>query len=95
MKMISPGLFRTLETRLIAGRDTDWMDLYNQRNVALVSESFARETWNTVAGAIGKRIKLGTTGSWQEVIGVVADINGAGANQPAPRSYTGQRASIR
>jgi len=85
MKMISPGLFRTLETRLLAGRDVDWMDLYNQRNVALVSESFARETWNTVAGAIGKRIKLGTTGSWQEVIGVVADIHDAGANQPAPR----------
>ncbi|HYK60050.1 MAG TPA: ABC transporter permease [Bryobacteraceae bacterium] len=84
MKMISPGLFRTLETRLIAGRDVDWMDLYNQRNVALASESFARETWNTVAGAIGKRIKLGTTGSWQEVIGVVADIHDAGANQPAP-----------
>jgi predicted lysophospholipase L1 biosynthesis ABC-type transport system permease subunit len=60
------------------------MDLYNERNVALVSEGFARETWNTIAGAIGKRIKLGTTGTWQEVIGVVAAMHDNGADQPAP-----------
>jgi predicted lysophospholipase L1 biosynthesis ABC-type transport system permease subunit len=84
VKMVSPGLFRTLETRLIAGRDLDWNEIYNQRNVALVSESFARETWNTAAGAIGKRIKVGTTGSWQEVIGVVADIHDDGADQKPP-----------
>lgn len=82
--MISPNLFRTLETRLVAGRDLDWDELYNQRSVVMVSENFARETWNTVTGAIGKRIKLGTTGSWQEVIGVVADIHDAGANQNPP-----------
>jgi predicted permease len=84
VKMISPGLFRTLGSRLIAGRDVDWMELYNQRNVALVSESFARETWNGVAEAIGKRIKVGTTGPWQEVIGVVADIHDNGADQQPP-----------
>ncbi|MBV8845066.1 MAG: ABC transporter permease [Bryobacterales bacterium] len=84
VKMISPGLFRTLQTRVIAGRDVDWAELYNERNVVLVSESFARETWDTVAGAIGKRIKLGTTGSWQEVIGVVGDIRDNGADQKAP-----------
>jgi putative ABC transport system permease protein len=84
VKMISPGLFRTWGTPLIAGRDVDWTELYNQRNVVLVSESFARETWNTVTGALGKRIKLGTTGSWQEVIGVVADIHDDGADKKAP-----------
>lgn len=84
VKMISPGVFRTFETRLIAGRDVDWPELYNQRDVALVSESFARETWNTVEGALGKRIKLGTTGSWQEVIGVVADIHDTGPAQKPP-----------
>ncbi len=83
-KMISPGVFRTFETRLIAGRDVDWPELYNERNVALVSESFARETWNTVEGALGKHIKLGTTGGWQEVIGVVADVHDAGPDQKPP-----------
>lgn len=84
VKMISPGVFRTFETRLIAGRDIDWTEIYNERNVALVSEAFARETWNTVEGALGKRIKLGTTGSWQEVIGVVADIHDTGPAQKPP-----------
>ena len=84
IKMISPGLFRTLETRLLAGRELDWNEIYNQRNVVVVSESFARETWNTVAGAIGKSIKVGTTGSWQEVIGVVGDIHDDGADRKPP-----------
>jgi predicted permease len=84
IKMISPGLFRTLGTRLLAGRDLDWQELYTQRNVTLVSEGFAQETWKTVTGAIGKRIKIGTTGGWQEVIGVVADIHDNGADQSAP-----------
>jgi hypothetical protein len=52
--MISPGLFRTFERR-----DVDWADLYNEQNVAPVSESFAHETWNTVAGAL-----LGSASSW-------------------------------
>jgi predicted permease len=84
IKMISPGYFRTLGTRLVAGRDVDRAELYSERNVALVSETFARQTWNTVAGALGKRIKVGTTGDWQEVIGVVADIHDDGADRPAP-----------
>jgi predicted permease len=84
VKMISPGLFRTLGTPLLAGRDVDWSELNNERNVALVSETFARETWNTVTGAIGKRIKVGTTGDWQEIIGVVGDIHDAGADRKPP-----------
>jgi predicted permease len=84
IKLISPGLFRTLETPLIAGRDVTWVELYNERNVALVAESFARQTWNSVGGAIGKRIRLGTSTSWQEVIGVVADVYDDGTDKKAP-----------
>ena len=81
---ISPGLLRTLGTPLLAGRDFDWAELHEQRNVALVSESFAREAWNTVEGAVGKRIDVGGDGSWLEVIGVVADVYHDGVDQPAP-----------
>ena len=84
VKMISPGYFHTLGTPLVAGRDLDWAEMYSERNVALVSATFARETWNTVSGALGKRIKVGTTGDWQEVVGVVADIHDDGADRPAP-----------
>jgi predicted permease len=84
LKSISPGLLQTLGTPFLAGRDFDWVELYNQRNVALVSESFARETWNSVDGALGKRIRVGTDGPWQEVIGVVADVYDDGPDQSAP-----------
>jgi putative ABC transport system permease protein len=84
IKRVSPGLFQTLGTPLLAGRDFDWQEIENQRNVAVVSENFARETWNTVEGALGKRVRIGTDGPFQDVIGVVADVYDDGAHQPAP-----------
>jgi predicted permease len=81
---ISPGLLQTLGTPLLAGRDFDWTELHEQRNVALVSERFARETWNSVDGALGKRLRVGTDGGWQEVIGVVADVYYNGVDREAP-----------
>ncbi|HEV2690030.1 MAG TPA: ABC transporter permease, partial [Bryobacteraceae bacterium] len=35
---VSPGFFRTAGTRLIAGRDLTWTDVYAQRHMAMVSE---------------------------------------------------------
>jgi predicted permease len=84
IKMISPGALQTLGTPLRAGRDFTWEELLNQRNVAMVSESFARGEWSTVEGAIGKRVLVGTSQTWQEVIGVVADVYDAGADRPVP-----------
>ena len=81
---ISPGLLQTLGTPLLAGRDFDWTEVREQRNVALVSASFARESWNSIEGAVGKRIDVGNDGSWQEVIGVVADVYNDGVDRPAP-----------
>jgi predicted permease len=80
---ISPGLLQTLGTPLLAGRDFDWTQLHDERNVALVSESFARETWSSIDGALGKRLRV-WDGSWQEVIGVVADVYHLGVVEPAP-----------
>ena len=84
IKFMSPELLQTLGTPLLAGRDFTWAELYNQRNVALVSEGFARAAWNTVEGAIGKRVLVGTSETWQDVIGVVADVYYLGADQEAP-----------
>jgi putative ABC transport system permease protein len=81
---ISPGLLQTLGTPLLAGRDFDWVELHEQRNVALVSERFARETWNSIEAAIGKRLRVGTDGGWQDVIGVVADVHHDGVDREAP-----------
>jgi putative ABC transport system permease protein len=84
IKIISPGALQTLGTPLLVGRDFTWEELHNQRNVAMVSESFARGEWSTVEGAIGKRVLVGTSQTWQEVIGVVADVYNDGADRPAP-----------
>ena len=83
-RLMSPGALQTLGTPLLVGRDFTWEELYNQRNVAMVSESFARTEWSTVEGAIGKRVLVGTSQTWQEVIGVVADVYDDGADRPAP-----------
>jgi putative ABC transport system permease protein len=84
IRLISPGALQTLGTPLLVGRDFTWEELFNQRNVAMVSESFARGEWSTVEGAIGKRVLVGTSQTWQEVVGVVADVYDDGADRPAP-----------
>ncbi len=81
IKWISPGLFRTLGTPLVAGRDLTWVEIHEPRNVTLVSESLAREEWNSASAAIGKRIHVGISGPWQQVVGVVADIYDDGADK--------------
>src|SRR5262249_28239201 len=41
---------------------------------------------NTVEAAIGKRVLVGTSQTWQEVVGVVADVYDNGADQEPPPS---------
>jgi predicted permease len=84
-KRVSPGLFRTTGTRLIAGRDYDWADLYGFRPVVIVSENLARELWGEPRTAIGRRIITMLPGAPpHEVIGVVQDVYDNGVHQPAP-----------
>jgi predicted permease len=84
VKFISPGLFQTLGTRLIGGRDFTWREIYAKSELALISENFARETWGGTRAALGKRIREGTGGPWREIIGVVADLYDDGAYRPPP-----------
>ncbi len=69
---VSPGYFHTVGTRIVAGRDFDWTDLYGLRGKVIVSDNFARESWGSAQAAIGKRITV--SGPWNEVIGVVEDV---------------------
>jgi predicted permease len=84
IKIMSPGALQTFGTPLLVGRDFTWEELYNQRNVVMVSESFARGEWGTVEGAVRKRVRFSTSQTWQAVIGVVADVYDDGADRPAP-----------
>jgi predicted permease len=81
---VSPGFFRAQGTRLAAGRDFSWSDMYNLRPVVMVSENLAKELWGSPANAIGKRVRPIDISPWFEVIGVVQDVRTVGVQEPAP-----------
>jgi predicted permease len=83
-RMIAPGFFRTLGTRVIAGRDFTWTDLYQKRYVAIVSENLARELWGAGGAALGKRIRVGNTDPWRTIVGVVEDVYDNGMQVKPP-----------
>ena len=81
---LSPGYFHTVGTRFVAGRDFDWTDLYGLRNRVIVSENFARESWGSAQGALGKRLRMWSGLPWQEVVGVVENVRQVSVDTPAP-----------
>ncbi len=81
---VSPGLFGSLGTRIKAGRDLTWTDIYGGRKFVLVSENLARELWGSVQAAVGKRVRANDADVWREVLGVVEDVRHSGAQEPAP-----------
>jgi putative ABC transport system permease protein len=83
-RFTAPGFFQTVGTPLIAGRDFTWTDLYERREVAMVSENMARETWGSPSAALGKHIHEGMKDPWREVVGVVGNVADDGAQQKAP-----------
>jgi predicted permease len=82
-KFVAPDLFSTVGTRLVAGRDYTWTDIFERRLVAVISENMAREMWQSADGAIGKRIRENTANPWREIVGVVADVHDDGVELPA------------
>jgi predicted permease len=90
LKIVSPGMFDTLGTPLVAGRDFTWTDLYDLRDVAIVSENLARELWGSPAAALGKRVReyYNAKSPWREIVGVAGDVYDDGADQaPPPTIY--------
>jgi predicted permease len=83
-KGVSPGVFRTTGTRLLAGRDYTWADLYEHRPQVMLSENLARELWGSPEAAIGKRVRTSPVVPWREVIGVVQDVHENGVHEAAP-----------
>jgi predicted permease len=83
-KSVSPGLMAAQGTRLVAGRDFNWDDVFSQRGVAVVTENMARENWGEPVSALGKRIRFGRDGPWNEVVGVTENVRADGVNRPAP-----------
>jgi predicted permease len=83
-KNVSPGFFRAAGTRIVAGRDFTWTEIYDQRPVVLISENMARELWGTPSAALGKRLREFASMPWHEVVGVVQDTCERGVNEKPP-----------
>jgi predicted permease len=83
-KFVSPGFFHAAGTRVVAGRDLTWTEIYGNRPVAVVSENLAREMWGTASNAIGRRVREYKAMPWHEVVGVVEDIREQGVQENAP-----------
>ncbi len=88
VKIISPGMFQTLGTPLVAGRDFTWTEIYDLRDVAIVSENLAREVWGSPAAALGKRVReyYAPKSPWREIVGVAGDVHDDGADQHPPET---------
>ena len=81
----SPDFFSSMGTRLIAGRDFTWTDLYDKRPVGIISENLARELWGGPGAALGRRISTALPEApWREIIGVVQDVRNNGVQEEAP-----------
>jgi putative ABC transport system permease protein len=85
VRMITPGLFRTLGIRLIEGRDFDARDAAGRPLVVIVNEAVARQFWPGQS-ALGRRIRM-ESGKMQEaeIVGVVGDVRLVGL-ETAPRA---------
>jgi predicted permease len=83
-KYVGPDYFRTTGTRLIAGREVTWTEVYGLRPVVIISEDLARESWGTPSAALGKRLREFPDMPWHEVIGVVENVRENGVQDKAP-----------
>jgi putative ABC transport system permease protein len=85
IRKITPGFFKTMGTRVVAGRDFTWTDLYEKRRVAIVSENLSREWWGVPRAALGKRIREGGAADpWREIVGVVENVYDDGMHVKPP-----------
>ena len=80
-KTVAPGYFETMGNPVVAGRPITWTDIEQRRPVVVISETLAREYWQTPANAIGKRVR-GFRPNWYDVVGVVGEERDDGLNHP-------------
>ena len=86
-RRVSPGYFRTLRIREIAGRTFDSRDLAGGMPTAVVSRSFADRYWPG-EDAVGRLIRRIAPAPLTTVIGIVDDVYDVGYGQePRPTLY--------
>ena len=84
----SPGFFATMGVDVVAGREFTPLDDAGSELVTMVNEAFVR-LYLPGEDPIGKQLATGRREpTWYTVVGVVADVNRRGLDQPAtPEMY--------
>ena len=86
---VSPGYFRTLGTRMLAGRDFDERDVEGSTRVAIVTKSFSDAYLN--GAGVGARFHEpddhGGSGLDYAVVGVVADQKYTDIREAQPKTF--------
>jgi predicted permease len=84
--VVSPGAFRTLELRLVRGRDFTDADRAGAPRVVIVNEAMARAVWGTT-DAVGRTVEVNDSDvdRWETatVVGVAADAHLIGLDAAA------------
>jgi putative ABC transport system permease protein len=80
--VITPDYFRTLQIAMLDGRDLLSTDDANHEDVMIVNEAFARKHW-PAESAVGKRVRIGGSDDWINIVGVVANIRRFALDQNA------------
>jgi predicted permease len=85
---VTPGYFRALGVRVLAGRDFSQSDTASGPAVVMINETFARQHWPG-QDPIGRRMRVdGRAGDWMTVVGLVSDVRHLGpATPPRPEFY--------
>jgi predicted permease len=90
-KSVTPGYFKTMNIRLIAGRLFDDGDRIDQPRVTVVNEALAQRYFRG-QNPIGKRLKFARpqdNDAWVTVVGMVANEKQDGLDHaPAPQAYS-------
>ena len=93
-KSVTPGYFKTMNIRLVAGRLFDDSDRVDQPRVTVVNEALAQRYFRG-DDPIGRRLKFARpqdNDAWVTVVGVVANEKQDGLEHtPAPQAYSAIR----
>lgn len=93
MRYTTPGFFASMGIPMRAGRDFEQTDALNRPNVAVVSESFAKQYFPN-ENPIGRQFGIGVGGPpiMEEIVGVVGDVRVRGLERTSePQMYLSYR----
>ena len=87
IRAVTTGFFEAMGITLVRGRRFDATDHEKSLPVAIVNHTMAERYWPG-ASPVGKRVRLGGTQEWREVVGVIADARNWGLDRPVnPEMY--------